>query len=142
MLANIGVIAGIVLLAVEIRQNTVAVELAAANNSINSVQLNTNLLVADGELAAIIEKALLGNKLAGAEAIRANAYFANTLRGWQVLYYQQKDAVLRQELWNTARVEMQMIVGADYGLYEFWIDNRGRYSDEFNGFLMSLRDSR
>ena len=73
VLANLGVIAGIVILAIEVRQNN---DLMAANARFNRLSLSVeayNLQSANGELAEILVKAINNRELTEVEDFRASS---------------------------------------------------------------------
>lgn len=77
ILANIGVIAGILFLAVEIRTNTQMNRIAIQQAfSANWLQINSQL-AGDVDLAALIVKAYSGEQLLPDEAVRFAAMFGS-----------------------------------------------------------------
>ena len=97
IITSIAVIAGLGLVAYEIRQNSVALNRSNDYAQASSVHDTNTLyvqvfspLVQDAGLASIYEKALKHEKLDGVEAVRF-AQFVNTYLAWlEDLYYQQE----------------------------------------------------
>jgi len=84
--ANIGVIAGIVFLAVELRQNN---ELLAADARFNRLQMSWNgwqSLAENGDLTALIYAAENGDTLEGPDRMRVDAVFMRILIAMEWLY--------------------------------------------------------
>ena len=85
-LANLGVIAGIVFLAVELRQNNDLLE-AQARESIHERRTGFNLLIATTpELTDIFEKIDSGEALSTSEASRVEAFNRAVLASWEWQY--------------------------------------------------------
>ena len=74
ILANVGVIAGIVFLAIEIRTSTEINRIAIQQNLSGNWLLINSQIASDADLAALIEKAFSGEELQAVEAQQFGAY--------------------------------------------------------------------
>ncbi len=74
ILANVGVIAGIVFLAIEIRTSTETNRIAIQQNLSGNWLLINSQIASDADLAALIEKAFSGEELQPVEARQFGAY--------------------------------------------------------------------
>ena len=74
ILANVGVIAGIVFLAIEIRTSTETNRIAIQQNLSGNWLLINSQIASDADLAALIEKAFSGEELQAVEARQFGAY--------------------------------------------------------------------
>ena len=89
-----GVIAGIVFLAVELRQNN---RLLSAQAEYNMLQNRETIVITqDAELAEFWHKVNSGAELNGVEQLRVNAYIIDALQNWEWEYgqYQAGDLEL------------------------------------------------
>ena len=86
ILANIGVIAGIVFLALELQQNNRLLSAQAEYNMLQNRQ--TRVITQDAELAEFWFKVNSGAELNGVERLRVDAYIVDALQNWEWEYAQ------------------------------------------------------
>jgi len=86
ILANIGVLAGIFFLAIELRQNNQLMEDEARRARASSVQETWTVMAENGELASIIAKDLNGERLDQVDSLRLMAFWLRTLTDLQLAY--------------------------------------------------------
>ena len=100
ILANVGVIAGIVFLGVELRQNNELMESQARFNRL-SIQTGSNTLVAENAgLAAILAKANKNEELTDAERLQINNFNVRVLSNMQWTYREVPESEIPIELWR------------------------------------------
>ena len=86
ILANIGVIAGIVFLGLELQQNNELLRSQIRAN-FQGARVQANQLITDSPwLAGIFAKVKAGESLSAEEAIRLQAYHQNVFTIWQLAY--------------------------------------------------------
>ena len=136
--ANIGVLAGIIFLAFELRQNTVATQLEAASNfqsSFNEIEL---LIASNPEFAELLRKGREGEDTSVADQLRLSVFYNNVLRQWQFNHFQFLSDVLSAEMWEANRAFMANTIGEDRGLFKHWQENRSYLNPEFNEVIESI----
>ncbi len=84
--ANVGVLIGIVLLAIELRQNNQLMEGEARRARASSVQETWTVMAENGELASLIAKDLNGEPLDQVDSLRLMALWLRTLTDLQLAY--------------------------------------------------------
>jgi hypothetical protein len=136
--SNIGVIAGIVFLAYELQQNTVATQLEAATNFQASFTDKELLIAGNPEFADLLGRGVKGEKLTAEEQFRLNAFYTNVLRQWQFIHFQYLTDAIDAEMWRGEREYLTEVIGFDAGLYSHWQTNRKRYSSQFNEMMESI----
>ena len=84
LLANLGVIAGILFLVIEIRQNNSLLAAQASYAKFN-VERERRARIVDNRagLADIVERAIAGEELTPTETLRLDAYWRDVLDSWQ-----------------------------------------------------------
>ena len=89
--ANLGVIAGIIFLGVEIQQNNQILRNQARYNMMLNVNEGTSARAADAELMEIRVKAINGEELSQVESLRLTEDIRSTLVnwGWELEQYQR-----------------------------------------------------
>lgn len=134
ILANIGVIAGIVFLAYETRQNTSALKSAGAQNIYDQIAA-INELRMNPEYVSVIQK---GNEqpenLTSIERVQYYAYVSNILHAWQNMYVQMREGAYPEESldgwWQVLRENFQWP-----GFAEFWEESGYIFSPDFRAFV-------
>jgi hypothetical protein len=92
--ANIAVIAGIVFLGVELRQNNSLLRQEAENVYFDNRVVLSETLMQDGELAAIYVKTFRNEDLDEVEALRVDRYYRRLYRGFEWEYLQSQEGLL------------------------------------------------
>jgi hypothetical protein len=138
ILANIGVIAGIVFLAYELRQNTLATEIASAQNVITNIGDRDAVIIESDEFANILLRAEAREQLTPSESLRLNFLFSDALRGWQSIFLQYERGALDDAMWHTQLTETKQTLNGFATIRAYWDVNKERYSPEFNELLESL----
>ena len=139
LLANVGVIAGIVFLAVEIRQNTEMVE-SQTRDSITEKQIPVfEWYATSTENNRIrVEGDRLGLDPGSPEASQYAWMIAGNLRLWENEWYQYKQGLFEPEEFEPRiNIWKQMIDNAP-GMKKMWETQRYSYSPEFKGLIDSL----
>ena len=140
LVANIGVIVGIIFLAVEINQSTLQTQLQTSSsfqNTFTSVELN---LVANNDLLDALLKSQKGEGLSEVDQLRVLVFYRAVLRGYQNSFYQSRTGVIDPAVWEGERNQMKQSFGFDEGMVSYWLQNRSLYSPEFNDLISSLID--
>ena len=138
-LANIGVIAGIVFLAIEIRQNTAMIE-AQTRDNIADKQLSLfEWFAASPEN---IRVRMAGDQLAlepgSAEAAQYGWMIAGNFRLWENEWYQYRRGLFEPEEFEPRLNMWKMMIGNSPGMRLVWEFQRDAYSPEFKAFIDSL----
>ncbi len=136
--ANIGVMAGIIFLAFELQQNTVATQLQAASNFQSSFSEIEFLIAGNPEFAELLIKGREGQHTSAADQLRLSVFYNNVLRQWQFNQFQYLSDALSEDIWQANRAFMSQIIGADLGLFNYWQANKRQYSTAFNEMIESI----
>ena len=105
LLANAGVIAGIVFLAIELRQNNELMEAEARFNRL-SIQTGSNTLLAGNtDLAQILAKANRNEELTDAEQLQARNFNVRVLSNMQWTFREVPESEVPVELWRSLHKE-------------------------------------
>ena len=142
VLANIGVLAGILFLAYEMRQNTVATRLASAESLSAAVSSTELTVAANPELADLVRRASEGDELTATEALRIDVFYRAAVRQWQNAYYRYLSDTLEDELWQPFREAIARTLAVDEGLRTHWRNSRGTYSPAFQEMIDRIYEER
>ena len=138
IVANLGVLAGIVFLAYELRQNTLATQLSAANSFAVIFGEPEMLIIENPEFAAVLRKGREGEELTPTEDLRLTVFYRRVLRGWQIAHYQYLTHALDENLWSGTRDSLARTVAEDEGLRSYWRANTFTFAPAFNELIETM----
>ncbi|NCF74663.1 MAG: hypothetical protein GWP67_14315 [Gammaproteobacteria bacterium] len=138
--ANIGVLAGIIFLAYELQQNTVATRVEAASNFNSSFSEIELFIAGNPEFAELLAKGREGVEVTGPDQLRLMVFYNQVLRQWQFTHVQYISEVMDEDNWLAQRAFMAEIIGGDIGLMNHWRTNKLQYNSKFNNMLDSIAD--
>jgi len=136
--ANIGVLTGILFLAYELRQNTVATRMEAASNFQGSFSEIEFFIAQNPEFAELLEAGRNGDELTGASALRLQVFYGNVMRTWQNAHLQYLSGTLDEGVWLGSRTRLGMVLNDDRGLLDHWQTNESQFSPAFNEMMSAL----
>jgi hypothetical protein len=131
ILANIGVIAGIVFLATEIRQNTDAIR-SATIQAISDQSYSNNITVVENADLRAARRAAHSNSLTEDQRDQLDAMYSAALRIHQNRYLQARLGIVDE--YTLLEVGAQQGFRDDY-FEEFWSRNRADYSPGFQDYI-------
>ena len=136
--ANIGVLAGIVFLAYELQQNTLATQLDVASNFQNSFTEIEMQIAGNSEFAELLLKEREGANVSPADQLRLDVFYTNVLRQWQFVHFQYLSDALNEDIWRGQQAYFDQILGGDSGLLKHWKLSKVHYSRRFNNLIQSM----
>ena len=140
LVANIGVLAGIIFLAYELQQNTVATQLEAASNfnaSFSEIEL---FIAGNPEFAELLTRGREGEEITGVDQLRLTVFYNQVLRQWQFTHFQYLSDAVDEDNWQAQRAFMVEIISSDLGLLNHWRKFKHQYSSAFNNVLESITE--
>lgn len=142
ILANVGVIAGIVFLGFELRQNTLATELVAAQGFLDASGSSNRLVAENPHLAAIIARDIEGEELSQAEILQLRNGIHELLRAWEINHWQFERGALDEELWRGYSNYVASILSDYDTAEEYWRQRPDFFTPRFNEFVESAISER
>jgi UDP-N-acetylglucosamine pyrophosphorylase len=130
ILANLGVIIGIVLLAVELRQNNELLAAEARRTRAMHMEENYGMLATDSELSSIQYSITSGEELTDFEEFRATMFWLRTLTNLEWAYTEMPPEEL-----ETAKSRYRVYFSNNYVLRNAWAQNQFRFSPSFVEWL-------
>ena len=135
IIGGLGVIASLIYLALQIRQNTRTV---AANTfqAISTASSNMGMqAIQTPGLTAVLTKAHTNySELDTEEKMLLEVFLGSMLRNYENYYYQYRRGFLEEELWIGYRTTLLQFIGAEYGR-EIWRRHQIRYGSAFVEFV-------
>ncbi|MDH3276445.1 MAG: hypothetical protein OEM99_18090 [Gammaproteobacteria bacterium] len=142
-LANVGVLAGIIFLAYELRQNTLATELVAAQGHLEATLNANQQMVAHPHLAELVARGIEGDEFSRVEELQLNNGYSTQLRAWQNSHYQYERGALDEAIWQgySNNIADNLVGDAHYEMY--WREHMDWFTPTFNEFVeLKLADRR
>ena len=139
--ANIGVIAGIVFLAIEIRQNTQSLQVNAYQQLISQIDSMARLRLQDPDLGMNLHASIEAypENLSNEEAYRMFGLFFIITRSADLAYYQFQQGALSYERLVSATSPLQTYVCSE-AYREFWTNAQNYFVAGFREFVGSMTD--
>ena len=128
--ANFGVIAGIVFLAFELRQNNVLMDAEARRARSSFVEEANFMIATDAEFASLLIKDATGESLDAVDRLRISRYYYAGLSNLDVGYY-----TLSTEERDTLVIRWRRLFEQSRVLRETWANQSGDFNAEFVDWL-------
>jgi hypothetical protein len=136
IVANLGVVVGILLLAYELRQNSHASQLEAAQAHV-AIAHQLDLLIATDP--GLVEVFFAGPERNEMQQLRWERFTFALLRSWENGHYLNSLGALDDGLWE-AQVNLIAETLEASTIEQYWRDNRHFYSERFNAFVEEIVD--
>jgi hypothetical protein len=129
--ANIGVLAGIVLLIFELSQNREMMR-AQTRNEISDRLVDIQMTIASNpQLADVLYRARIGEELSGGERTQFNQRNAALYRYWENVHYQYRLGLYDDSEYLKQRDAWRSYVNSSKAVADVWCRNRDEFSVEF-----------
>jgi hypothetical protein len=134
LLANIGVIAGIIFLAIEIRQNTVTQKMNAAQQVLGLSYTNGMVSATDRSLSEAVEIAASGSELgSGQQGQVASFNRAVMTANWQA-YFLHQNGFIDDDFFEAYEERTKGFIRQPFAT-EWWSNNKSRYPRDFQAWV-------
>ena len=108
--ANFGVIAGILFLAIELRQNNELLTVQASYARFNIERERRSRIIEDGEFADLIVRERQGDELSPTESMRLRLHWYDVVDSWEWQFRENRAGRLKDGLINIADWRVQWVV--------------------------------
>ena len=125
--ANIGVLLGIVFLAIELRQNNELLAAEARFNRLSVILESATVIVENGDLAEIFWKVEAGQSLTPVEQVRIDYFLRRVFSVMQWTYFELSESNYPMERWRA-------IVGQPIQR-AYWLEHKSEFTYEFAEFI-------
>jgi hypothetical protein len=134
--ANLGVLVGVFLLIVELRQNTESIELQAAQSYVALSHELDFRIVDDPSLIALFLTP--PDERTPEETRRLDRWYFGSLRTWENGFFLHSKGVLDEDLWSGQEEFMADLLRDSDELRDYYRANRSYFSKSFVAFLDEL----
>jgi hypothetical protein len=141
LIANLGVVIGLIFLGLEIRHNTQAT-IASASEGVTNQSLEYMALGIDTQIVAqALYKRVSGGELSGLEEDQLRRHQYYNFRGFQNVYLQYRRGFLDEDEWDVyRRVIASRLVNDPYAR-KMWTDSTGSWNTYFQSEVDLLFES-
>jgi hypothetical protein len=136
----VGVVASLIYLAFQIRQNTKAVRRTAHISAVEAFNHLSSLIVQDPEIARILRTGVLDpDKLNEDERVRFERLASILITNLENLFFQHRDGLLEAERWEAYEAILREYVSLP-AFSIFWQHVKHRLSKPFRTYVDDLRE--
>jgi len=138
IVATIAVIASLIYVGRQVKENTVATRATAAQAMAGTMNGYVGLINSSTNLADVLHRGATGmHKLQGGEIIQFGAFLDQMYINSEAVYYQWRDGVLDERLWDTYRHVIVDMMSQE-GTRDWWQQRRHWFGDQFSTALEDL----
>ena len=141
LLANLGVIIGILLLVFELNQNRDMMRAQTRNELSRGLADVLSLTISDAYLSEIAIRANAGDELSAPDALRLAQWYELAFRYWENVHYQYRQGLYDESEFTRHADTMAVVLVRMPGLARYWCGDRLRYSIPFMEFMDGLLES-
>ncbi len=139
LVANLGVLAGLIFVAIELNQNTKAT-VASASEQITNQSLDYFALGMDNQVIALARyKQSIGDELSGFEQNQLWWHQYYNFRGFENVYLQYQRGYLEQSEWDRYQRIIKSRLATDEFAQKMWEETQHAWTDEFIAEVERLR---
>ena len=138
--ANLGVLVGVFLLIIELRQNTESTELQAAQSYVALSHELDFRIVDDPSLIALF--LIPPDERTPQESRRLDRWYFGSLRTWENGFFLHRRGVLDDDLWSGQAAFMADLLRDSDELRDYYQSNRRHFSKSFMEFLDQLLETK
>lgn len=133
--ANLAVVAGIVFLGIEIRQNTAMMESQIMQSRTEAAMSEQQALFNSDYLPAILVKVRRGEELTAEEMLRYETNFRAFNRNMDNQIWQHRHGFLGDNIPRSVRTSVRTVIGGSRLAIEMWDSSKHTYTDEYIAFV-------
>lgn len=132
----VAVVVSVIYLAVQIADNTRTLQSEGHFNALQLAQRPLELLIADYELAEIVEAGYAAPEtLSAANRERFDMYQVMAFNAWEYLFYAHEARSIPDKLWSGANAYYAGLLTTEPALDRFWHDYQHIYAEPFHSYV-------
>lgn len=141
LIANIGVLIGIILLIVELDQNRDMMRSQTRNDISQGIADFLSMGAVDAQVASLWWRAEAGEKLTPDEDKQYSLILGANLRLWENIHYQYRHGMFDESEFDSERVTWQLLINNNKYFPAAWCRMRTFYSTEFSSEIDQLLEN-
>lgn len=132
----LAVVVSVVYLAMEISDNTSELQSQGHFHALSLAQRPLELLIADGELANIVETGYTApEQLSATDWHRFSMYQIMAFNAWEYLYYANRSGSIPENLWAGADAYYKELIRMRPALRRFWTEYEHSFDEPFKTYV-------
>lgn len=132
----LAVVVSVVYLALQISDNTSELQSQGHFHALSLAQRPLELLIADRDLAALIEAGYTApQELSATDWHRFSMYQVMAFNAWEYLYYAHEAGSIPENLWAGADAYYRELIRTRPALRRFWNEFEHAFDDPFRGYV-------
>jgi hypothetical protein len=135
VLANLAVVAGIIFVAVEVRQNTQMMQAQINQSRTESAMSEQQALFNSDYMPAILVKVGRGEDLTPDEMVRFEPYLRGFSRNMDNQLWQHRNGLLGENIPRSVRDAVRTVIGGSAVAMEVWDRQKVGFTDEYVTFV-------
>ncbi len=140
ILANVGVLAGLLLLAFELNQNHDMTRAQTRSEISRQITDFLSMVAGDSELASIMRRAQAAEELTADEDWQYFLLLSANVRFWENIHYQYRQGLFDEAEFEAERTGWRSVIQGNMVFSKYWCPTVEAYSTEFVAELNSLFD--
>ena len=132
----ITVVVTLIYIAIQMRQNTTAIQLNTAHSVTEELQEMFSLLASDQGLSEIFVEASQNEELTGADRVRYNTWSSNLVRVYENAFLLNRQNVVDEAHWD-GMTRMMIDISAMPAFSLYWADRIHWFSEDFQQHMNS-----
>src|SRR5262245_39305364 len=135
IVGGIAVVLSLLYVGVQIRQNTKATMMTAAQNLQATIGKIEELMITDPDFSELVLRASQREAMSPIDAWRTTLMSRNVLRTWQTAHYMFRTGLLDRALWEPQAVLLAGLMTQDRGLQDHFKRERASLDPVFVGYV-------
>ena len=142
LVANLGILVGIIFVGLEIQQNTRAAKISSLDSTLSQYNHFREHIIRDREVAEIWEHGIAEEKLDGPDSTRFDMLVRELMFTIQAVYLRSREAAITEDVPSTMRPVIETYMRYP-GIHKWWLTNsRGRFTSDFSKYVDDILDDR
>ena len=140
ILANVGILAGLLLLAFELNQNHEMTQAQTRSEISRQITDFLSMVAGDDELASIMRRAQAAEELTVDEEWQYFLLLSANVRFWENIHYQYRQGLFDEAEFEAERTGWRLVIQGNRVFAKYWCPTVEMYSIDFVAELNSLFD--
>jgi hypothetical protein len=141
IVGGIAVVLSLLYVGVQIRQNTKATMMTAAQSLQATIGNIEELMITDSHFSELILRWMQREELSPVDRWRMTLMCRNVLRSWQTGHYMYRTGVLDKALWEPQAVLLAGLMAQDQGFQAHFDAERATLDPVFVGYVEKIRSN-
>ena len=138
LIGAVAVLASLLYLANQVRQNTEVARSAARQGIAESAMSEVSSIIDNADLARLLFREISGETLEDHEDYRVQLFTFRSLRFYENCHYQYRNGMLEDEEWEAFRYNLSLLF--ELRMYNhFWVGHERQFTPVFRAFVEDLR---